>query len=375
MQKKLQPLTTFLQKHFELHLSRTNCLCRFIIALIQTKTINIVTISNAFISDAKPESCYKRLQRFLAKVSFDQRKLARTIISIIGLEEKDKWTLALDRTNWKFGILHINILYLAVCYKGVAFPIFFILLEDKKQGNSDFIDRVDLVDIFIDTFGVEKIEALLGDREFIGKDWIEYLKAKKIPYVMRVKENGQLMIDHRGRKRKIAKILRFLLQKQSVYLGIKKIGAKELETPISALRNERGDLVVLIHSEEIKNPIRLYSKRWQIETMFKAFKKNGFNLEDTHVTDPDRIMTLLSILSIAFVVVYKQGIIQIVETPKLLKRKKHGYFAKSIFRIGADYMQHLLLQIYQFGNEIRRWFQRILKPDKTFAIKGLEVAA
>jgi len=331
MEKKLQPLITFLQEHFALHLARTNCLCMFIAALIQTKTINLVILSNALMSEAKPESSYKRLQRFLASISFDQRSLAKTIISIMGFDGVKKWTLALDRTNWKFGSVHINILYLVVCYNGVAFPLFFTLLEDKKQGNSDFIDRADIIDLFIDTFGVDRIEAIHGDREFIGKKWIEYLRDRKVLYVMRLKENGQLMVDHRGRKIKIAKILRFLPQKQSVYLGIRKIGAEGLETPVSALRNERGDLVVLMHSKEVKEPIKQYSKRWQIETMFKSLKKNGFNLEDTHVTNEDRIITLLSVLSLAFVAVYRQGIIQIVENPKLLRLKKHGYKAKSIW--------------------------------------------
>ena len=33
----------------------------------------------------------------------------------------------------------------------------------------------------------------------------------------------------------------------------------------------------------------LYKERWQIETAFKALKTSGFNIEDTHLTDLDRI--------------------------------------------------------------------------------------
>jgi hypothetical protein len=38
---------------------------------------------------------------------------------------------------------------------------------------------------------------------------------------------------------------------------------------------------VVMHANSLENqdPISLYEKRWQIECMFKAFKKNGFNLE------------------------------------------------------------------------------------------------
>lgn len=32
-----------------------------------------------------------------------------------------------------------------------------------------------------------------------------------------------------------------------------------------------------------------YKERWQIETMFRAMKSSGFNMEDTHLTDLNRL--------------------------------------------------------------------------------------
>lgn len=128
-----KPITTFLQTHLTPNLARAKCLHAFIVALIQTKTVNLVTLSNAFMGNALCESNYKRLKRFLSEIAFDPRPFAQTIAYIIGLDFTEKWLLVLDRTNWKFGKLHINILYLAVCYKSVAIPLFCILLEDKKK--------------------------------------------------------------------------------------------------------------------------------------------------------------------------------------------------------------------------------------------------
>ena len=58
------------------------------------------------------------------------------------------------------------------------------------------------------------------------------------------------------------------------------------------------------------NPQTLYAykDRWQIETMFKALKSSGFNLEDSHLTDLARISKLLCLLCIAFIWVYFTGI-------------------------------------------------------------------
>ena len=42
--------------------------------------------------------------------------------------------------------------------------------------------------------------------------------------------------------------------------------------------------------------------------MFKALKSSGFNLEDTHLKDADRIAKLVSMVFIAFIWCYKVGI-------------------------------------------------------------------
>ncbi|EXW59539.1 hypothetical protein J878_4174 [Acinetobacter baumannii 44467_5] len=47
----------------------------------------------------------------------------------------DQVQLTLDRTNWKWGKRNINILMLAIVYRGIAIPILWTLLN--KRGNSD----------------------------------------------------------------------------------------------------------------------------------------------------------------------------------------------------------------------------------------------
>jgi hypothetical protein len=64
-------------------------------------------------------SFFRRLQRFFAGVRFDYDAIACFIVRFMGIES-GPWMLALDRTNWKFGKKHINILMLAICHKGVA---------------------------------------------------------------------------------------------------------------------------------------------------------------------------------------------------------------------------------------------------------------
>ena len=69
---------------------------------------------------------------------------------------------------------------LAIVHKGIAIPIFWILLN--KRGNSDTTERIALIKRFIRIFGQDKIESLVADREFIGKTWFEWLNQNKITF-------------------------------------------------------------------------------------------------------------------------------------------------------------------------------------------------
>ena len=89
--------------------------------------------------------------------------------------------LILDRTNWKFGKQDINFLVLAAKVGPVTFPLFFSLLD--HQGCSDFGQRQALLEKFRKTFGFQFIRSFAADREFIGKEWIQYLCDHDIPFL------------------------------------------------------------------------------------------------------------------------------------------------------------------------------------------------
>lgn len=92
-------------------------------------------------------------------------------------------------------------------------------------------------------------------------------------------------------------------------------------------------------------------KRWQIETLFKAFKSSGFNLEETHVTQIDRIEKLVLLVMLAFVWCYKIG--DYIDTKiKAIRMTKQGNRAVSIFKYGLDYLSRILISgTNQFKNQ------------------------
>jgi len=71
--------------------------------------------------------------------------------------------------------------------------------------------------------------------------------------------------------------------------------------------NGKDDLLIVISFEKPNESLFYYQKRWQIETLFKAFKSSGFNIENTHVTDQKRLEKLFMVVTIALVWCYKIG--------------------------------------------------------------------
>ena len=82
---------------------------------------------------------------------------------------------------------NINILMIVITYQGIGIPVVWMFLN--KRGNSNTAERIALVKRFISIFGKEKIDCLLGDREFIGKAWFAYLQSEGIRFRLRIKKN------------------------------------------------------------------------------------------------------------------------------------------------------------------------------------------
>ena len=125
---------------------------------------------------------------------------------------------------------------------------------------------------------------------------------------------------------------------------------------ISIVKLEGGEYLVIASYNNQGQSIECYKNRWQIETMFKAFKTNAYNMEDTHLKDTERIDKLLVIISIAFYWAYKVGIQK--DEKKAIKTKKHGRKAYSFFKYGLSVISDILFNITNRG---KSQIQSILK--------------
>ena len=100
----------------------------------------------------------------------------------------------------------------------------------------------------------------------------------------------------------------------------------------------------------VPNAMADYARRWEIETLFGILKSRGFNLEDTHLKDPERLSKLTVLLTLAMCWALQTG--EWLAQQKTIVIKKHGRKAKSVFRVGCDYIRDAVLNIAQATQQL-----------------------
>lgn len=330
LQQTLKPLLGW-------HGARLNFLALFLISLLRVKTINLSSLAIGFRTQAKTDSSYKRLQRFLRHFDLDYTQLAKIFMALMNIPQP--WVLSIDRTEWSLGLTRINILMLGVVKNGVAIPLIWTMLD--KKGNSDSDERMDLLDRFQHIFPDVTVAFLSGDREFVGKEWLSYLLlTPSIPFRLRIRDSEK--ISNGAKKLRTSVVFAHLKVGESQVLsGRRWVWGRSVY--VAGLRLEDGELLVIISSKSPETMISDYAQRWGIETLFGMFKTRGFCLESTHVVNGERLSKVLALMSLALCWAIKVG--EWRNEHHALKVKKHGRLAQSIFRYGLDFLRSMSLDL------------------------------
>lgn len=325
-----------LSENLNLNKPRVNCIRLLILALIQARTANLKLLSLHFLNASKASSSYRRIQRFLKELVIDYKEVARLNYRLFNL---DKVTITLDRTNWKWGKKNINIFMLGATHRGIAIPLFWQLLD--KRGNSNFSERKSLVSQFLATFGKDKIVHLLADREFVGNDWFKWLDDNDIKFCIRIKRNFKVP-NHYGQLVQVHELFRHLSPNET-FRNARIITLGNCRVRLFARKTKDNDyLIIATNDLALADAVTIYAKRWEIETLFSCFKGRGFRLEETHLTDTEKMSKLLVVVSLAFCWAYRVGEWQNQKKP--IKLKNHRRKTNSLFRVGLDQLGIALKQ-------------------------------
>jgi hypothetical protein len=324
-------LSSLISQLTRLSASRRETLAWLVLLIMRQGSVCLWRLAAHVASRAELASVQRRFYRFFQFVSLDGALTARIVVALLGLEGKP-WVLAIDRTNWDFGRATINFLMISLDWNGTGIPLMWTLLP--SAGNSSTLERTALLDRLAQTFPAMNIVSLTGDREFIGEAWMNSLVERKIQFDLRLRENQY--VQRQGyAEMTLAAIAQGLkpghklVLKQPCRLGR---GADAPAVRLVVLRLQSGELLALATNASPRHALARYRKRWRIECLFANLKSKGFNLEDTHLTQPAKLSTLMALLSLAVALAAKSGAVALRHDSIAIKR--HGRPAASLFAFG-----------------------------------------
>ena len=164
--------------------ARIQFLVALIFALLKLTTVNFSPAANAL--NGTEQSNYRRIQRFYQQFEIPFQQIAPVVLAL--LPPKSDFIIAIDRTNWKFGPLEINILLAAVVYRATAFPLLWMLID--KKGNSNTTEPIQLMERRFKCLPKKQVKAVVADREFIGCYCFKWLQKEKLTFNTKVSTQG-----------------------------------------------------------------------------------------------------------------------------------------------------------------------------------------
>jgi hypothetical protein len=203
-------------------------------------------------------------------------------------------------------------LMLSVLWKKKAIPVIWKTIQAPKGHfpESDHLLLLKLLEGILKPLPNVRC-VMLGDGEYDGSQWIQQLQNMQFEYVLRTAKDTLLTNQAGG------------VPHQEVFQP-KKLDVGDsscLYIPHCQLSSQIKTHFVLWHERVFKDPVCLltnqeigqmaigyYRKRFKIETLFKDFKSEGFNLHKSKMTDPKRLNRLIIICALAYLWLIGMGL-------------------------------------------------------------------
>ena len=377
---QLKMLPQFYQKHLKSQLSLPEFIfLEILLILLQTiKKVSLEKLANALPIGIKFESRRKRIQRFLSLPHLTVEKIWFPIVlSFLEayFEHEKIIYIAIDRTNWG----RINLFVTSIIWDKRAFPIYFELLP--KLGSSNFDEQKKHLSKSIPLFKNYKI-CVLGDREFCSVQLAKWLSEQNLYFCLRLKKNE------------------FIEFKKDIWVELNDLGLVPgtsmfiQGTKVTKTRGFMGFNVACKWKRKIKGvvpkeawfiitsfdslelAVSAYKKRFDIEEMFRDFKKGGYNLEDTNVSG-DRFISLVLLIAIAYTAttiqgqeIKRKGIQEYVSRVKEYGRveRRHSSFYVGLYgQTWVDFKQpciELVNQLMKLNRNKRKYYQQGMRAMK-----------
>lgn len=330
-------------------ITRLRNMAWLLVGIFKSKSVHLSKIALEIPGAAKSLSLTRRLSRFLDNAAIRVREwygpIARDLLQVVAGSVGEVRLIA-DGTKIGFG--H-QLLMVAVAFRKRAIPIAWTWVSTSR-GHSSMTKQLALLAYVRGLIPAQTPVLLVGDSEFGAVEVIRQLEAWDWRYVLRQKPNHQVKVGENDWQD-----FGDLVEKpgQSRWLGRGLLTAKHAH-PTNLLahweRGEKEPWLLATNLSSRQETLSAYGWRMWVEEMFGDMKRNGFDLESTHL----RHFLRLSRLTLAVVLLY----VWLISTGSTVV--KNGQ------RDLVDRAERRDLSIFQIG---LRWVKRRLANGLSVSIR------
>jgi hypothetical protein len=316
-----------------------NTLAGLISGIVGSNSAHLSKIAKKVPDNTKKESRVKRFSRWVhnERIEYECYYLPYVEALLASLAHRPL-LLAMDGSEMGRGCLTLMV---SVIYKKRALPIAWIVVQGSK-GHFPEETHVHLVEQVHDIVPEGCDVIFLGDGEFDGTTLQATMAAYEWEYICRTAKNALICEDGDH----------FSLHEVDVQPG-DCVGLYD----VSITQLVYGPLLVVAwwkagYAEPIflvtnvllvEEACYWYEKRFRIETFFSDQKSRGFNMQKSHISDPNRLSRLMIAACLAYIWIIYLGVVA----------KRDGWVASihrtdrcdlSLFQLGLDLLEHFLNQ-------------------------------
>jgi len=348
-----------------------------IYGFLSEHTSNLMHIADSLPYWAKNSSLYRRFTRFFESRRdlrgiglFLLDKILVLLKPVFKEVRKVKIYLIIDRHEWHYGKKVNNLLVVSIYIPLVGIGVPIQVLDLDRRGNSSFEERELVLEEvyrklreYIDK-GLVEVE-VLGDREFIGEEWEDYIGSRFGGYVIRVRKDYEVKDGVR-----VGDIFRDM--ERGEIRDIRRDGWRVIVKKLEEVEGRRDSCLALVTIDmgsEAEEVVERYKDRWKIERMFLNLESNGFRLGKTHLRESSKIEMLFYILSVCYYLSEVAGKLMEIEGV----RGRKSVFLKGFRTIKRKLRGILVIEVEKIWELMMNFEEELSKHlPSNLAIKGVQ---
>ena len=313
-------------------------LAALISGIVLGKSCQLPTIARKAPDRAHPESRVRRYSRWIQNEQIEYKAYYLPFVQelLYRLAATRELVLIIDGSEVGHGCITLMI---SLVYGKRALPITWLVVKGCK-GHLPELMHLELLGQLQDILPPNARVIFLGDGEFDGIELQAAVQAMEWQYVCRTAKNTQMYEDDRSFS------FSELLVQPDDQISVPDVWfTQEGYGPVTVIAWwERGfqEPIFLVTNFELPGEACYwYKKRFHIETFFSDEKSRGFYLHKSHLSDPERLSTLMIAACLAYWWIVYLGVTALRDgSVKLIHRADRCDW--SLFRLGLALLDYLL---------------------------------